>query len=105
MKPLEESLEASIESVLALRSYGTTQVERLIEERRKRVESFLEGVFAILAVAGLAGVFEWLGPGFRWTPHHVVWEQISVLAFVIAIVVALRLWSPIRAWRQRSRPG
>jgi hypothetical protein len=104
---LEASLDTAVESLLAQRTFGTSQIERIVEQRRKREDEdrkerearhakaqakavgFLEGVLALIAIAGLAGLFQWLRHDVGVRPAVAIRIEIAALVVITAIVAAV----------------
>jgi hypothetical protein len=106
---LEESLHTSVESVLAQREFGTAHAERIVEKRRKSDEErrklletrqakamgFLDGVLALVAIAGLTQLFQWLSDHLGWDTRHVIGMELAVLAvLVLGAAMFLFVWLP-----------
>lgn len=76
---VEDELKRTIDRTTALLEAMSSRTKSLQEDRSRHTQWFLQGVLAVLAVAGLAGVLSLINDVFVNDKHHVAWPEIGVL--------------------------
>lgn len=87
---LEKNLDASIDAIVAQRSYSVAQAERVIDMRQKKGQQSLGWLLAFIGLTGLFSFFSWVSSEWGWRGPQHRWYDLLFLLVIAAVLVVVR---------------